>query len=299
MRLPLIVSPSLLKKLKMRNKRATIGGSFVALVTWWRTLKPAEWLMLCAFGVYCFVFPWAMLLMSFDWMPFGMEWMSSLLLAMLGLASAGWLWTNFGRIGLIVSAGIFTVGVALEYMGVLTSFPFGSYKYTGVLVPELPGGVPVAIGFAWLLIVVSGLFTAQSLLLSRRSPVVSRRLSVCIGALLAVGLDLLLEPVAYHIKNYWQWLANEGGYYGIPWSNFLAWFVAAFVMNLAVSAILKSSRPTFWAWMPVALFTMNVLLFGTVNIAHGYWLSGIIALILITAIALGRPATGRRRPKTP
>ena len=36
--------------------------------------------MLGAFGIYSFVYPFAILLMSFDWMQFGMEWMSRLLL---------------------------------------------------------------------------------------------------------------------------------------------------------------------------------------------------------------------------
>ena len=120
-------------------------------------------LVLIPFSVYCFVYPFAILLMSFDWMPFGMEWMSSLLLAMLGLTSLGWLWANLGRLGLVLGALIFGSGIALEYLGVLTGFPFGSYRYTGVLTPELPGSVPLAIGFAWLLVIVSGLFTARRL----------------------------------------------------------------------------------------------------------------------------------------
>ena len=192
--------------------------------------------MLGAFGVYSFVYPFAILLMSFDWMPFGMEWMSSLLLVLLGLSCVGWLWANYGTRGLTVAALLFVLGVGLEYMGVLTGFPFGSYRYTGVLVPELPGGVPFAMGFAWLLIVISGSFTASRLVLpGSRSAARVVALSL-LGALFAVGLDLLLEPVAYHVKGYWQWLAGSGGYYDIPWSNFVAWFVAAAIFAIPLGA---------------------------------------------------------------
>jgi uncharacterized membrane protein len=111
-----------------------------------------EWVLLGSFGVFCFVFPFATFLMSFDLMPWSMKWMSSLLLAMLGLSAGAWLVVNFGRVGLLLGLGVFT------------SMPFGAYRYTGVLVPELPGGVPLAIGFAWLLIVVGSLFTARRLL---------------------------------------------------------------------------------------------------------------------------------------
>ncbi len=242
--------------------------------------------MLGAFGVYCFVFPWAMLLLSFDWMPFGMEWMSSLLLAMLGLTATGWLWVNYGRRGLLVSAGIFVFGVALEYLGVTTGYPFGAYKYTGVLEPQLPGGVPLAIGFAWLVVVAGSLLTARWLLGSATGQRMVLLLPAT-GAVLAVGLDLLLEPVAYHVKNYWVWLAS-GGYFGIPWSNFVTWLVAAFALNLGLAALLDMRRRLLWEWIPVALYVMNVALFGVVNIAHGYWLPGALALLILGVIGMRR-----------
>ena len=88
-------------------------------------LQPAEWAVLAPFAVFCFVYPFALLLLSFDLMPFGMEWMSSLLLAMLGLAVGGWMWLNYGANGAWVSAAIFAMGIALEYVGVATGVPFG------------------------------------------------------------------------------------------------------------------------------------------------------------------------------
>lgn len=259
---------------------------------------PAEWLVLVPFGVFCFVFPWAMLLMSLDLMPFGMEWMSSLLLAMLGVSSGGWLWLNFGGTGAALGAAIFALGIVLEYIGVDTGLPFGRYVYTGVLVPGLPGGVPLAIGFAWLFIIASSLFTARWLLSGQPgTPAVRHafvRLVPVLGALLAVGLDLLLEPVAFHVKNYWQWLdAGSGsGYYGVPWGNFAAWFAAALLMNLLLAPFLRSGhlrRP----WLPVTLFAMNTALFGVVNAAHGIWVPGILSLVLLGAIY--RTWTARRR----
>lgn len=248
---------------------------------------PAGLLMLGAFGIYSFVYPFAILLMSFDWMPFGMEWMSSLLLVLLGLSCLGWLWSNYGMRGLATGFLLFVLGVGLEYIGVLTGFPFGSYRYTGVLVPELPGGVPVAIGFAWLLIVISGSFAASRFVLpAHKSAVGVAALSV-LGALFAVGLDLLLEPVAYHVKGYWQWLAGDGGYYGIPWSNFVAWFAAAAAFTVPLVLLYRARDASKDPWLPVALYVMNVVMFGIVNIAHGFWWPGLVALLLLAAVGLG------------
>jgi putative membrane protein len=246
-------------------------------------LPAGEWAVLLPFGVFCFVYPFAMLLLSFDWMPFGMEWMSSLLLAMLGFTALAWLWLNFGPTGAGVGALIFLLGVALEYIGVATGLPFGRYRYTGVLAPGLPGGVPLAIGFAWLFIVMSGLFTAAATLrrfLGRNPGWPAVALT---GAVLAVGLDLLLEPVAYRVKGYWQWLEPGAAYYGVPWTNFLAWFLAALIMNALVLALLRH-RPAHLAWVPLALYIMNGALFGVVDLAHRLWVPSLIGLLLLIVV---------------
>jgi putative membrane protein len=276
------------EKLKISNKKATRSGFFVADPAFVKRRSPTEWLMFGSFGIYCFVFPWAMLLLSFDWMPFGMEWMSSLLLVVLGLACAGWLWTNYGRAGLLVSTGIFLAGLALEYEGVVTGFPFGAYQYTGVLVPALPGGLPLVIGFAWLLIITGSFCSAWWLLAPLRSDRAGRTRTIrlaLVGAILAVGLDMLIEPVAYHVKGYWLWLAG-GAYYGIPWSNFVTWLAASFAMILAMAALLRTGKRARWERLPVALFVMNAALFGVVNAAHGYWLPGVVTLLLCGAMGV-------------
>ncbi|HET9493146.1 MAG TPA: carotenoid biosynthesis protein [Chloroflexia bacterium] len=245
-------------------------------------LRPAEWVMLVAFGLYAFVFPFGVVLLSFGWMPFGMEWMSSLLLGLLGVACAGWMWTNYGPVGGVVSAAVFALGVALEYVGVLTGAPFGRYTYTGVLVPEFPGGVPAAIGFAWLLVVVGGLFTARRLIGAVRPLALALA-----GAMLAVGLDLLLEPVAFHVKGYWLWAPDPNGYYGIPWSNFATWLAASFALNLLAGWLTRWRGPREWTWLPITLYAMNVAMFGTVNLAHGFWVSGLVAVGLMALVWLG------------
>lgn len=255
-----------------------------------RRLSPSEWAMLGSFGVFCFVYPFAIVLLSLDLMPFGMEWMSSLLLAMLGLSAWGWLWANFGSRGVALGAMLFLLGVAVEYVGVRTGIPFGTYHYTGVLVPQLPGGVPLALGFAWLLIVVGGLFTARLVL--RPFRIYSGALAIVAGAVLAVGLDLLLEPVAYHVKKYWLWEGGAQGYYGVPWSNFTAWFAVALVLGFILSAFTRSDRPLLWSWLPITLYCMNVVMFGLVNVAHGFWVAGLIGAVILGVLLI--PLMNRR-----
>jgi putative membrane protein len=240
------------------------------------------------------------LLLSLDLMPFGMEWMSSLLLAMLGISVWAWLWLNLGVKGLLLGALVFAFGVLLEYAGVNTGVPFGRYAYTGVLVPGLPGGVPLAIGFAWLFIVVGGLFTARAIVIGTRADRAMPWVASLLGAVLAVGLDLLLEPVAYHVRDYWEWEdAGPVSYYGVPWSNFAAWFAASLALNLLLGSLAPRGGVR-WTWLPVALYAMNVVLFGVVNIAHGMWLPGVVAalLLLLTVWFWGSSRAARASAET-
>jgi putative membrane protein len=108
-----------------------------------------------------------------------------------------------------------------------------------------------------------------------------------LGGLFAVGLDLLLEPVAYHVKGYWQWLAGSGGYYDIPWSNFVAWFVAAAAFAVPLALLYTAQRASSRTWLPVTLYTMNVVMFGIVNIAHGFWWPGLVGLTLLGGVWAG------------
>jgi bisanhydrobacterioruberin hydratase len=248
-----------------------------------RRLEWREWAVVGPFGVFCFVYPFALVLLCLDLMPSGMEWMSSLMLAALGLTAGAWLWLNFGLRGAGLGVLIFLLGLGLEYIGAYTGFPFGSYSYSGRLLPVVRG-VSVAVGFAWMLVVVGGLFTARRLLKGTQAG--NEVAVVCVaGAGLAAGLDLLLEPVAFHVTHYWQWEEAVAGYYGVPWSNFAAWFLAVLVMNGLVITVV-GFRPVRWAWVPIALYVMNVVLFAAVNLTHGLWVAAVVGIVLLVGLGV-------------
>jgi hypothetical protein len=53
-----------------------------------------------------------------------------------------------------------------------------------------------------------------------------------------------------------------------------------------MAALLKPEKRPRWEWLPIALFVMNVVLFGVVNLAHGYWLAGAEAVLLCGVIGV-------------
>lgn len=236
------------------------------------------------FALFCFVYPLAVTGVAFDvHPPFSLAWAGSALLLLEGtlLIVAAMLlygWLRGFCAGLIVMA----LSYLIEAIGVQTGFPFGAYHYTDILSPRLPGSVPLAVLFAWVLIVF-GVY--------RWVRVEKYRLNiwrVLLGALLATLLDVEIEPVAAHLEHYWEWLVpGPINYYDVPLINFLAWFVVACLLLVLVDGIFPkiteySSRLVNVA--PRLLFGANLFMFGLVDLTHGYYGSvvfGVLAGIIV------------------
>jgi putative membrane protein len=177
------------------------------------------------------------------------------LLATLFLLTAGLIvllgeGTTRGNVRLVAVA---LTGFAFEAFGVRFGLPFGEYVYTGVLWPQLLG-VPIAIGVAWMVLVA---FASDFACRFRLRPWLA---SAC-AALLTTATDLVIDPLAANRLGYWKW-AHGGVYYGVPFTNFVGWFITA----LLASRILGSrGRTNFWA----AFVGTAIILFFALNaLAH-------------------------------
>lgn len=92
---------------------------------------------------------------------------------------------------LTLAAGL---GCGFELLGVHTGLPFGRYAYTPALGPSFYG-VPVTMAFAWLILIDFARAVTPS---------------PFFGALVMVGVDFALDPVAAGPLQYWQWLDGGG-----------------------------------------------------------------------------------------
>jgi len=103
----------------------------------------------------------------------------------------------------------------LEWLGVKTGLVFGSYIYGSTLGLAFDG-VPLIIGYNWVLVICGAIQVAVKL---TDNP----WFQSLIAALLALGFDIILEPVAIRL-DYWHWAGNV-----IPLQNYIAWFTIALV----------------------------------------------------------------------
>jgi putative membrane protein len=123
---------------------------------------------------------------------------------------------HWGWLGLAAAIGFVT-----ELFGVAFGVPFGGYHYTGVLAPTFLG-VPLVLGCAWLVLVV---YVQHQPVLQR----VPRLARPVLAAAWMTALDFVIDPLAAGPLGYWRW-DGDGAWYGIPWTNFLGWFVTSLVI---------------------------------------------------------------------
>jgi uncharacterized membrane protein len=283
-------------------------------------------------AIYGLSYPVAVIGVAFNvHPPFSMAWAGSCMLFLQGVILALWIAGQYGwRRGLAATLWVAGLTFIVEYMGVQTGWPFGAYRYTGALFPTVLGTVPLAVMFAWLLVILAAYPAARILLYRLQMSALctgwqhldgkqckvpfaqnlllrARVLTALLAALLAVLLDLLIEPVAVHVEGYWIW-QGDGLYYGIPASNFIAWFAVALILAMGIGMILPfHERLPAWAIfaspslqqgqqvqqettgeqamhgyrVPLLMYVSSVGMFALADSTHGFFVSAALGALTL------------------
>ena len=96
------------------------------------------------------------------------------------------------------------------------------------------------------------------------------------------AIDLVIDPLAAGRLGYWEW-SQTGVYYGIPWRNFIGWFVVS-----ALIFVLVRRRFEMNPWG--RFIGLSIILFFTIiAFAYRLVLAGAFgALLCFTHYALAR-----------
>lgn len=243
-----------------------------------------------SWAIYVFLWAWSVPLLSLDIVPVGGEFMASVMLILPGSLCGWWLIEQHSWSGAWASGAILVGSWLTEHVGVTTGVPFGSYQYNGVLLPEIIHVVPLAIPFAWLLVVPASMEIAR-IFIGR----VSGMILVVVSATWAVLFDIVIEPAAVYIYRYWTWL-ESGGLFGIPTSNFLAWWGLAFVL-VTITLILTSHHDRLErsnVSLPALIYCMNMGLFSLVNLTHEQYGAAMLGIALLALVAFALQRRGIR-----
>lgn len=229
------------------------------------------------YKLYIVWFAIGLVLVGFDLIPPWLEWANSAFLILAGIVALHYAVVTFGkRRGLILCIAIGISTFAIEGLSAHFDIFFGNYDYT-TLFPPLLFGVPIGIGFAWIVMIMAG----HALTVHIKQ----RLLRILLAALYVVALDLVLDPVAYVAKSYWIW-QSDSAYYGIPWTNFAGWFVIAFVWQMILQMmpmtrhdVEKRMRFVFYSIM--ALFVWLALL-------NGLYMAVVVSMLAFIGLSIMR-----------
>jgi len=189
-------------------------------------------------------------------------------------------WGRRRALGAAVSTTSATA--VIEVVGVRTGQPFGRYRYTGALRPQVLG-VPIVVPLAWTAMAMPARETAHTALGGRSTPITR----VVLGAAALTAWDLLLDPQMVG-EDFWRW-ARPGRYRGIPIGNFAGWFATALVAMVLLELLVPPDAPAAdLVAQYTAMGVMETAAFATFLHDARVAASGGVAMLPVAAIAVGR-----------
>jgi putative membrane protein len=194
---------------------------------------------------------------------------------------AGFLPLATGR-ALLALGVVVAYTYAIEFVGLTTGWPYGEFTY-GLDLGPMVAGVPLGLPLFFVPLVLDGLLLSV-LVLGEQSDSRVLRLPLAVGFVLLI--DLILDPAAVAV-GFWSYA--EGGYYGVPLSNFAGWLLSAGVAIVLLD--LGIDRAALEARMEACPYILDdvvsfTLLWGTINAALAQWLP--VALVLAIGAVLFR-----------
>ena len=142
---------------------------------------------------------------------------------------------------------IFFIGMVSEILGVNYGLIFGDYVYLDNLGVKILG-VPVLIGVNWIILTfITG--SLSSFIFK------NKYVSILMGAILMIGLDLLIEPVA-PLLGFWIFDLHK-----VPLQNYLGWFVIGMITQALFQFKIAEKELTF----STHLLIINAIFFAFLN----------------------------------
>ncbi len=159
---------------------------------------------------------------------------------------------------------------SIENLSIATGFPFGRYHFNvGAELPHI-GNVPIIVGplyfgmgyLAWM--IASILLDGADTKLDRPSNVIALPI---VAAFAMVQWDVVMDPLNSTAGHAWTWY-DGGGYFGVPLSNFLGWYLTVWLFFQAFALSVYCLRDRWLPWtsrsrefwlLPILLYLATAL----------------------------------------
>lgn len=175
---------------------------------------------------------------------------------------------RYGWKGVLILMGFsLVVSFALENASIASGFPFGHYHYTldGPQIGRAPiivGPLYFAMGYLSWTVANAALNRADS-----RLSGMFDRIALPIAASFAmVQWDVVMDPTQSTLMKGWIW-HDGGGYFGVPLTNYLGWFLTVWLFYQAFAIVLGKK--------------MGIVKVNDVTERKSYWIAPILLYLLI------------------
>jgi len=170
---------------------------------------------------------------------------------------------------------IVMLSAAVISLASVSGIPFGPVHYSVFLGEKIFGVLPWPIPLGWIFLIVNGRGIARLIMRPWRKTNYYGFWVMGLTCLLAVILDLALEPFAVFVKDYWLWQTPHWvpAWYTAPWVNFLGWFVTALAVLTFAMPWLINKQPVKHPvdYQPLILWLMLNVWITVGNAMHHLW----------------------------
>ena len=160
----------------------------------------------------------------------------------------------------------------IEYIGLVTGWPYGNFLYGGHLGYKILGVLPWTVGLSWTPLVIG----VVALVYTNTQ---SKILRILLPVILLLTFDLLLDPVAVHL-GMWSYL-HGGIYYNVPVQNFCGWIFSGLV-GTVICYFYLYKYPNKTIYQLSFSFFMSIVFWTIVAFGYGLTTPAVCGLGLIT-----------------
>jgi putative membrane protein len=134
------------------------------------------------------------------------------------------------------------VGFSMENLSITSGSPFGRYHYTNFFHAPMIGQVPLDVGVLYFGMGYTA-WVIGNILLDKADTRLDQRFNVIalpvVAAFVLAMWDVVVDPASSTIHNVWIW-HHSGGYFGVPLTNFVGWYVVGYLFFQAFALYLAS-----------------------------------------------------------
>lgn len=160
---------------------------------------------------------------------------------------------------LMLSLSLFAL--MIEYIGLVTGFPYSEFVYTGEMGYKLFGILPWTVGLSWAPLVIGSVSIVYFI-------TDKKILRIILPVFILVIFDLLFDPVAVKL-GMWSYL-KSGPYYYVPVQNFFGWVFSGLIGSL-ICFFFLNKYPKENVYSLSYSFFLSIVFWSIVSLGLGLW----------------------------